>query len=1033
MNTKKEILFHVEKLLKKKNQFIYTKIDSLKFAGMTTKDRYSIDQIKGKAMQPIASGERWGEEWSYGWFRSAVAVPPEAEGKRLAVMLDFGSEATVYVNGVVSGAMDLQHHDLTLSRSARAGEQYEIVAEAYAGHSGQQPAQLWEQPSFGQSRLYIVEEEVYQFFIDLECLFDLRNHLDADLLRVAEIDRGLTEVFSTIDLALLGEALEDNIKQCRKIMEPLLACVNGSTAPTLYLMGQSHLDVAWLWPIEETKRKIARTMSNQLALMEEYPEYRYVQSQPYLFRLAKELYPELYARMKKAVQEGKIIPEGGMWVEPDTNLPSGESLIRQALHGKRFFKEEFGKDNKMLWLPDVFGYSGNLPQIMKGCGLHYFASLKMFGTYDNVGDPFPYNTFLWEGIDGTQILAHLLNYGDYYPIRINPSFLIDQWKELVQKDGITTRLTQFGHGDGGGGANRDDLEFMRRLENLEGVPKTKHASPIEYFEDQLERGLPDAKYVGELYYAAHRGTYTTQALIKKLNRQAEIGFRELELWAAAANLLHHRDYDYLKMDQLWKTLLLNQFHDILPGSSIHRVCEEAQAELTELNHTLCDMAAGTRESLADGGGERITVFNSLSWARKGRVALPEGVTGISDESGQSLPVQSHDGIRYAEVEVPSMGWSSFPVHRGEIAEETAAPTAVPAAVLTAVKATGNRLENEFLSITVNERGELARIYDKETGTDWAAGDCNVMRMYRDQPSDFDAWEIDRRYRAGQIGLNSDAKITVSASGPLFAEIRVERELNQSFLIQEIRIRTGSRRVEFDTTIHWKETHKLLKVDFPVDVHANESLQEIQFGHVKRPNHASRPYDADRYEVCQHKWSALAEANRGFALLNDCKYGISVADNTMSLTLLRAPTFPDETADQGTHRFTYGFLVWNGTFYDSPVVQEAYELNYPLTLSPKGTRIERNSLIQVDKSNVIAETVKLAEDGSGDWIIRLYESKGASVSSTLHTPIPFKKAYLTNMLEEEPAELSFGEGTGEGTVRLDFRPFEVKTLRLEVRG
>lgn len=1012
MNEKKEILFHVEKLLNKRDQLMMTKLSSIDFSGFTTMEQRFIHEMDGQPFESIAPGQRWGESWGYGWFRSNIIVPEEAEGKRLVAMLDFGSEATVYINGIVSGAKDLNHHYLTLTRSAKAGEPFEIVAEAYAGHGDSQP-------TFGESQLCVLEEEVYQFFIDLECLYDLRNHLDAKSLRVAEIDRCLTQVFAMIDLTLRQESLCENAKQCRKLMKPLLSCVNGSTAPTLYLMGQSHLDVAWLWPIAETKRKIARTMSNQLALMDEYPEYTYTQSQPYLFQLVKTLYPELHVRIKQAVKEGRIVPEGSMWVEPDTNLPSGESLIRQAMHGKRFFKDEFGVDNEMLWLPDVFGYSGNLPQIMKGCGIHYFASTKLFGTYDNVADPFPHNTFMWEGIDGSQILTHLMNYGDYYPIRINPSFLIHQWNDRVQLEGISTRLTQFGHGDGGGGSNRDDLEFMRRLGNLEGVPKTKHGSPIDFFEDQIEKGIPDAKYVGELYYPAHRGTYTTQAIIKKLNRKAEIGFREAELWGAAAELLFNRYYPHEDLDRLWKVLLLHQFHDILPGSSIHRVHEEAQLELKELNQNVYDMASDARDAITDDDASGVTVFNSLSWPRKELVALPAGVRGIADENGAVMPVQLYEGVRYAEVEAPSMGWSTY---RAEEAEAPGAPAAP------AVLATESRLENEWIALEINERGELTTIFDKETGAEWAADRCNVMRMYRDQNSDFDAWEIDRRYRLAPIELKKNAKVSVTANGPLLANIRVERELNQSTLIQDIRLCAGSRRVEFHTTIHWREKNKLLKVDFPVRIHANESLQEIQFGYVKRPNHASRPHDADRYEVVQHKWSALAEANRGFALLNDCKYGISVNDNTMSLTLLRAPTWPDETSDQGTHHFTYGFTFWNGAFLGSPVVREAYELNYPVSLVSGGSR-EAQSLLSVDQANVITETIKLAEDGSGDWIVRLYESKGASVACELHFGLSVAAVYEANMLEEKMAELP---REGE-EVSLQFRPFEVKTIRLQRSG
>lgn len=1009
MDKRKEILYHVEKLLKDKNRYIYTVVSPVDFTCFVTKERLSCEEIESKRFEAIEPGDRWGGDWTYAWLRSSVTAPMEAEGKRLVIRADFGSEATVYVNGIVRGALDLQHHDVTLTRSAKAGERFEVAAEAYAGHSGIQPV-------LGESQLCLFEEEIYQFYIDLECLVQVRNHIDPDSLRAAEIDRGLTEVVRTIDWGLAKDALTDNVRKCRQRMAPLLECVNGSTAPLLYLMGQSHLDIAWLWPMEETKRKIARTMSNQLALMEEYPDYRYVQSQPYLFQLAKDLYPELYARIQQAVNEGRIIPEGGMWVESDTNLPGGESLIRQILHGKRFFKEEFGKENEMLWLPDVFGYSGNMPQIMKGCGLRYFASVKMFQTYENVSDPFPYNTFLWEGIDGSQVLTHLLDYGDF-PIRVNPSFLIRQWNDRVQKDGIATRLVQFGHGDGGGGANRDDLEFLRRLENLEGVPRTVHGSPIDYFEDQIERGVPDAKYVGELYYPAHRGTYTTQAQIKRLNRKAEVGLHEAEMWGAAASLLQRRAYPYEEMDRLWKKLLLHQFHDILPGTSIHRVHEEAQAELTELNGLVDAMASGAREVLAGSGRSGVTVLNSLSWARKELVALPEGVEGIADRDGKTLPVQRHDGVCYAEVETPSAGWAAYTVTAADVT-----PEAPGQAVLTATK---SHLENEYLAIGINEYGEIVSILDKETGTEWTAGHCNAMKMYRDQPSAFDAWEIDRGYQAAPVALDEKAEVYVTAEGPLFANIRVERMLHRSKLIQDIRIRAGSRRVEFHTTVHWHEKNKMLRVDFPVRVHANESLQEIQFGYVKRPNHASRPHDADRFEVCQHKWAVLAETNRSFALLNDCKYGIAVQDNTMSLTLLRSPTHPDEMSDQGTHKFTYGFFVWNGSFLDSPVVQEAYELNYPVSLVHGGNQVGHKSFLQTDQASVITETVKLAEDGSGDWIIRAYECKGATVSCGLTFDLPVKTAYETNMLEEVTADMP----VSEGKLKLDFRPFEVKTIRL----
>ncbi|MFD0716308.1 alpha-mannosidase [Paenibacillus sp. GCM10027626] len=1005
MNSRKEWLYRIEKLLKTKPDYIYTMLQSVDFEVYTINEHLTCDEAALRPFHPIRSRELWGEDWQYAWFRASVTVPEEAAGKRVGIMADFGSEATLFVNGSVSGAFDLQHDYGLLSRNASAGETYQFLAEAYAGHSGRRP-------QFGGAHICVLEEEIYQFFIDLECLYQVRNHIDSDSLRAAEIDQCLKKVAAEIDFGLQGADRNASVVRCRQFMKPLLDCENGSTSPLLYLMGQSHLDIAWLWPIEETKRKFARTMSNQLALMDEYADYRYVQSQPYLFQLAKELYPELYERIKRAVMQGRIIPEGGMWVEPDTNIPSGESLIRQAMHGKRFFKEEFDTDNQMLWLPDVFGYSGNLPQIMRGCGLNYFASVKMFQTYENIADPFPYNTFMWEGIDGTQVLTHLLDYGDY-PVKINPSFLIKQWNERVQKDGIATRLVQFGHGDGGGGANRDDLEFLIRLDNLEGVPRTKHGSPIDYFEDQERRGLPEAKYVGELYYPAHRGTYTTQASLKRLNRKAEIGFHEAELWRTITILLQYREYPYARMDQLWKRLLQNQFHDILPGTSIRRVHEEARTDLRQINESIEKIVSETQSALADGDASATTFFNSLAWDRTEVVALPEGT-----EVGSYANLQHYEDKIYAEVDVPSMGWASRSFSREESTPRGENPLSV----------TETHLENEYVAIELNACGEIASIVDKETGTEWAAAPCNVMSMYRDNPSAFDAWEIDRRYRDSKVSLKAEANVSVTARGPLFANIRVERTLNQSVIIQNIRLRKGSRRVEFHTTVNWNEKNKLLKVDFHVDVHTSESLQEIQFGYVKRPNQSSRPHDADQFEVCQHKWAVLAESNRGFALINDCKYGLSVNDNLMSLTLLRSPTYPDETSDQGLHEFTYGFLVWNGSFFDSPVVRDAYEMNYPVQVQTKGSRIPRFSLLQASEPNIIVETVKLAEDQSGHMIVRLYECKGTLTRCRLVINLPLETAHETDMLENPKYALN----QEDGKLSLSFRPFEVKTLRLKFK-
>jgi alpha-mannosidase len=1005
MKQSKEWLYHIDKWLSEMDRYIYREVATQEFRYFVTDIWLSYDVAMQGSFDPISTGIQWGRKWQYAWFLGHVAIPEEALGKRIELQLNLGGESTVYVNGKLAGAIDFQHSGITLTREASTNQTFEILAEVYAGHDH-------ELPVFGKSRIVAVNEELYQFYIDLKVLFQLRNGLPHESLRVSEIDRGFMKLLSAIDWHADEEEWNRHIELGREILRPLLDCINGSTVPKLFMMGQSHLDIAWLWPIEETKRKIVRTFSNQLALLEEYPEYRYVQSQPYLFQLCKELYPELYARIKKHAIAGRVIPEGGMWVEPDTNIPSGESLIRQFLYGKRFFREEFGVESEMLWLPDVFGYSGNLPQIMKKCGIRYFASVKMNQTYDNIADPFPYNTFIWEGIDGSEVTAHLLDYGPF-PNPADVSYALMQWKDRVQKEGVSTRLVQFGYGDGGGGANRDDLEFLRRMTNLEGVPQTAIASPIEFFEDLQARGMPDARYVGELYYPAHRGTLTSQAKMKSGNRMGEFALREAEVWNVMASLHHKQPYPKEDLDENWRKLLLNQFHDILPGTSIRRVHEEAEQEFEAVRHAASVLALKAATSLIDGSKEGWTCFNSLPWVRNAIVELLAPCAGVCDSQDESLPVQIHQGKIYARVSLPAMGYVSI-------------RPSVGIAIPNRLRVSAGCLENQWLKVMLNEFGEIASIYDKETNTEWAGGTCNQFRMYRDQTSSSDAWELDRRYADAEVQLREPARMTVAAEGPLFTAIRVERVLNNSVVIQEIRLEDGGRKVEFHTRIDWKEKHKLLKVGFNVNLHTNELLSEIQFGYVKRPNHDSRQHDADRYEVCQHKWSAMVEGNRCFSLLNDSKYGVNARGKQLNLTLLRAPTFPDENADEGWHEFKYAFHIWNHGFVNNPIIQEAYEMNCS-PFAVLGTASKPFGLIKCNCDNIIIDTVKMAENVSEDWVARLYEAKGMTTTCAVSLGIPATKAVEMDMLEEKVLQELYVAGkTNELTLTL--KPFEVKTIR-----
>ena len=513
--------------------------------------------------------------------------------------------------------------------------------------------------------------------------------------------------------------------------------------------------------------------------------------------MVKNHYPELYERVKAAVDRGQWLPEGGMWVEADTNLSGGESLIRQFIHGKRFLQDEFGVDSEILWLPDVFGYSGNMPQIMRGCGIKYFATAKIFWAY-NGGDPFPYNTFMWEGIDGSDVLVHLCN--DYNSV-VDTATIITRWKQRVQKQGIATRLLPFGYGDGGGGPTRDHLEYLRREADLEGVPRVQIAHPLDYFHDQEVRGVP-WRYVGELYFQAHRGTYTSQARTKRGNRQSELTLREAELWGSLAQAMGHYALPTDLLDDAWKQVLLNQFHDIIPGSSIHRVYEEAEADHGEVIEVAEETAAEACAALTDFTDD-LTVFNSLSWPRQCLVIVPDEFGRAQAADGRPLPVQLMGDERVVELTVPSCGWTTI-----RAGGEQAQP------VSGAVLATERSLENEHLRATLNEWGELSSVVDKETGRELLSGLGNQFCMYKDVPGQWDAWDIDSTYMDAPVALTEPAEFELVAEGPLVGIIKVTRRLHDSVLVQDISLQRGSRRIDFDSEIEWQERHKLLKVAFP---------------------------------------------------------------------------------------------------------------------------------------------------------------------------------------------------------------------------
>lgn len=1030
MELKNEWVERIQRWMRVLVRDLYTPLMDISFEGYATRDRIPYEEAVKGDFKPMKPGDRWGKEWEYLWLRGKFALPKEAEGQRIVMKLNPGGESSVYVDGHPFGTRrndwvrDQVHLicDQILTDCGKAGEEFELVLESYAGHDNNRcdygpvlpgehkPVDLERlRTSLGDSSVGIWNEEAYQLYIDVKVLWEALQKMSDDTLRYDDIWIALKDFTTIVDFEQPPEGRNACYRAARERLAKVYACKNGDTTPRFYAFGHAHIDIAWLWPIAETERKVLRTFAAQIRHMDAYPEYKFLQSQPHLYRMTKQLYPELYEKIKEKVAAGQWIPEGGMWVEADTNISSGESLIRQFIHGKRYFKEEFGVDNKMLWLPDVFGYTAALPQIMKGCGIEYFSTQKLWWNYHG-GERFPYNYFNWVGLDGSSVPTFL---HDDYNSDVVSGAVIDRWNRRQQRSGLRGFMLPYGYGDGGGGPARDFIEYIRRENDFEGCPKVENAHPLEFFEKE---NPPSDTYVGELYLQCHRGVQTSQAKTKKGNRKSEFALRETEFWGAVAKF-DGFEYPLAQIDDLWKDILLCQFHDILPGSSIARMYEEAEAiyakVLADLEEVRADIAAVISEKAG-----AVTVYNSLSFDRTAYITLPAGFEGAS-AAGEALPVQKLGDRLIAEVAVPACG---------TVTVSPAAPVSAESPVSARLTAGGAVLENERLTVVFNDQGAIFSVIDKETGRELTGGLCNEMKLYKDIPSRFEAWDIDLTYENCPVELPETASFEVISSGPLQAVLKITRKISESELCQLVTLARGSARVDFDTTVQWHELHRMLKVAFPVNYHTAEAIHEIQYGHIRRPNHRSRQFDYDRFEVPNQKWTALAEENRGFAVLNDCKYGVNVLGNSINLTLLRSPFSPDPDTDQGEQKFVYSFYAYNGSFLQSGIVQQAYDLNCPVEVRP-GRRAD-GSLLRIGADNVVLEVLKPAEDGSGDYVLRLYESMNATVDTEVTLNLPCRAVSLCDMLEENGEELAVAKSGDSTVISLSFRPFEIKTLRVK---
>ena len=961
----------------------------------TTMERLALDQAVKGQFSPALPGTRWGKKWEYGWFHTRAVIPEELAGERVVFTLGAGEEMLVWVNGVETGAIDKHHKFITLSREAQAGAVYDIYAECYAGHGprregagpvGAEEESVPEPPqaqvTVGESGLGVWNEPLFQAAMDYQTLYRLVQKLPEKSLRAMKIIEGLKKFTYTADLELPEPALTASVVEAARYLKPLLACRNGSTAPEYTIFGQSHLDMAWLWPVEETMRKTARTYSNQLALMEEYPDYRFLLCEPPILEYLKELYPHVYRRVKERVSSGAFQPEGALWIESDTNIPSGESLIRQFVWGKRWFQEELGVDSRMAWMPDTFGFSAALPQIMRKCHIPYFATQKLT-RQDPEAAPFPYNLFWWEGLDGSRVLSHIFKKNNAV---FNTGDLITRWEEdRVQQENMDGLLFPFGYGDGGGGPTREMLEIAGRCRDLEGAPRCRMESPVKFFE-RVQRQEIANTYRGELYLAWHRGTLTAQARTKRGIRRAEIVLKTVEYHMARRILAGGAVTETwkLRLHELWKLLLFNQFHDVAAGASITRVHEQAEAEL----QTVIDEGGKLLTELLGEPAEQTAVYNHLGWSRRLR--------------GYDIPAQGFAVI--------GPGWNAASDRR---------------AVCRYVKTeTGGyyELRNEHLICRIDNSGELLSVRKPGESREFLAGNGNRFLLYKDVNTCYDAWELGSMYEKLPVPLDGQVRVKICKDED-GAALTVERKLHRSKLMQKIFLGHDAQRLDFITMLDWQERHKILKVAFPVNVYTAEAIEEIQFGYVKRPTHQSRQHDRDQYEVCNHRYTVLQDGASGAAILNDCKYGVSTAGNEIRLTLMRAPLMPDMYADRGEQMFTYSFCPFTGSFTESDVLREACELNEPPVSGGVPAAGAGNAPIFLPmQKNIIVDTIKPADTVKNALLVRVYEAMGMQTNTGFSVAEAVKRVVEVDMLEQD-------EQPVEDTSAVRFGAFEIKSFLL----
>ncbi|MEE1246954.1 MAG: glycoside hydrolase family 38 C-terminal domain-containing protein [Acutalibacteraceae bacterium] len=971
-----------------------------------------------------------GDRWNVGYdetryFEAEITVPSNFEGKKVYLSIDFGGEALVRINGEIVGAVSSRENsgwvhrtEILFKDGVKTGEKLSIQIEGTVDCAGfcnnAMAGEKYMEYRMKKAELIAVDKLTESYWYDISTAWDAYENCEDQYVK-SRLFNAMDDSVHQLDFDLGGEAFIASVPNAVNVLWGEIEKIEYSTPGEVIMAGHSHLDVAWLWTVREITRKTARTFANNLALMDNYPDFKFTQSQAVLYDFMKKHYPDIFERVKEKVKNGQWEIVGNAWVEADTNIASGEALVRQLLYGREFFMKEFGVSSDIYWLPDCFGFTWALPQIIKRSGMKYFMTSKLF--YNDTNE-FPHSVFRWRSHSGDEILAYLCK--QPYQSEYNAEYVTSLRKNNRQNSIVDVSCGMFGYGDGGGGCTYKQVETGKRIEKLPGMPKTTNGKVADFFKaiDGDFDKLP--VYDGELYYENHRGTFTSQAFIKKNNRRGEFMMRNAEI----LNVFGGEEYPAEKMEEAWKILLINQFHDILPGTSIHEAMENTREEYAQLRQLGGELVRKGKDGILNKVSvkdDSVLVWNMLTWQTKGivKAEIPHMAKGIKNSDGKLLTskVYEENGKYYIEFladPVPAFGYGVFTLCDGTAEFEN-------------VKVTKNTLENKYLKVSLDGNGLIDEVIDKTTGRQILTGKGNLMTISHDKPIYESAWNMEFDYQMKFWELRDAESIEVVEASPLRGAVRVVRKFHESTITQDIILEKDKPTLDFDTTVDWHEREKVLKAEFPVDIRNRNASCEIAHGAAEYPTHYNTCYDQAKFEFCAHKWADLSEGGYGASIINDCKYGYNVHDNMMKITLLRGPICPDPMGDLGMHHFRYSFYPHAGTWRDADTVRLGFEENVRLEgefIGGTGGNDLGHTYAKLDGESVILDAVKPAQDGRG-YIVRMYESETRHCTVKASFELEYSKVIECNLMECDEQEIDCENG--EFTFKM--KPHEVKTFRL----